>query len=105
MMKPERELAVKCLQSMGWQAKRVKHGKTPVWELRRPDTDGLWDLTKIRQDELSLRRVAHVALQYGDAPDLQKEIDDATKKWIEQRFYGTLLRAKRECEETKESEG
>ena len=92
-MRPDREMAVKAMQSLGWTAKRAKRGKTPVWEFSRPDTGGLWDLAIVRQDQLSMGWVAEKAMLYGDAPELISEINEAKQRWMQSRFRGLFSRA------------
>lgn len=92
-MKPDREMAVAAMQNMGWEAKRSKRGKTPVWEFRRPDTGGLWDLVTVRQDQLSMSWVAEKAMFYGDADELVAEVKIAKERWLRARFLGLHLRA------------
>ena len=92
-MKLDREMAVEAMQNLGWTAERKKRGKTPVWEFRRPDTGGLWDVVTIRQDALSMASVADYAIQYGDAPDLAREINAAKDRWLQSRFLGIFTRS------------
>lgn len=92
-MRPDREMAVKAFQNMGWTAKREKRGKTPVWKFSRADTGGLWDTFTVRQDCLSMHTVAEKAMQYGDADDLLREIMELKEKWLKSRFLGIYSRA------------
>ena len=92
-MSPDREMAVKAMQSLGWTAKRDKRGKTPVWEFQRPDTGGLWDVATVRQDQLSMSWVAEMAMSHGDAPELISEINEAKQRWMQSRFLGLISRA------------
>ena len=93
-MRPDRQMAIEAMQNMGWDAKRTKPGKNVIWEFRRPDTGGLWDLVKRNQDGLGMSWVAEIAMRYGDAPDLVDEITRAKEAWLQRRFLGIFTRAK-----------
>ena len=92
-MRPDREMAIHAMQNMGWTAKRTKPGKNIIWEFRRPDTGGLWDLVKRNQDRLGMEWVAEIAMIYGDAPELVREIAEAKERWLQSRFLGLFSRA------------
>lgn len=94
-MRPDREMAVKAFQNMGWRAKRKERGKHPVWTFSRPDTGGLWDTFTVRQDALSMHTVAEKAMLYDDAPELVMEIQKAKEAWLKSRFLGIYSRAAR----------
>lgn len=89
-MAPERRAIVAAMQRMGWTAERKRRGKTPVWEFRRSDTGGLWDVVTCRQDALSIAWVAETAMSYGDAPVLLADINAAKANWFAERFYQVL---------------
>jgi len=95
-VRPDRQMAIEAMQNMGWTAKRAtaKGGAGPMWEFRRPDTGGLWDLVKCRQANLSLTFVANTAMAYGDAPDLVVQIEQAKEDWLRQRFYAIFTAAR-----------
>jgi len=92
-MKLDREMAIEAMQNLGWTVIRGRNGKTPVWKFTRPDTGGLWDAITVRQDQLSMFWVSHMAMQYGDAPDLTAEINAAKDRWLNARFLGIFKRA------------
>ena len=92
-MRPDREMAIQAMQNLGWQAKRTKPSRHVVWEFKRADTGGLWDLVKCKQHDLSMRFVARIAQQYGDAPELVREIHDAEERWLKSHFFGLYQRA------------
>ncbi len=96
-MRPDREMAVSAFQNMGWTATRKKNGKTPVWEFKRPDTGGLWDVFTVRQDVLSMSVVADKAMQYGDAIELQKDIAAVKEEWLRNRFLGLFTTSKEQA--------
>lgn len=85
-------MAVQAMQNMGWTAKRLTDRKHPRWVFTRPDTGGLWDQVSIPQADISMARVVDVALQYGDAPELFKEISEAKERWLNSRFVGIFKR-------------
>jgi hypothetical protein len=87
-MSKEREMAVKAMQALGWTASRAKPSKTFIWQFTRPDTGGLHDVVKQRQDQLSMSWVASVATRYDDAPDLLEELGEVTQRWLRARFFG-----------------
>ena len=93
-MRPDRTIAIHAMQNMGWTANRIKMGKHPAWEFRRADTNGLFDVVKRRQSALGMAWVAEIAMQYGDAEDLCREISTAKERWIKSRFLGLMSRAK-----------
>ncbi|MEM1151939.1 MAG: hypothetical protein AAGI03_15555 [Pseudomonadota bacterium] len=92
-MRPDRELAIEAMRNLGWEATRTKPGKNVIWEFRRDDTGGVYDLIRRRQDQLSMGFVADTALRYGDAPDLANQITDAKEAWLKERFRGVYSRA------------
>lgn len=87
-MAPEREMAVRAMQNLGWTAKKNTDGKHPRWEFSRPDTGGLWDVCKCPQSSLSMMFVVDMALAYGDAPMLADHIKSAKEEWLRVRFLG-----------------
>ena len=91
-MRPDRKLAIEVMQAMGWEAKRTKPGKHVIWEFRRDDAGGWYGAIPRRQDQLSLSFAADIAMQYGDAPELAREIAEAKERWIKARFFGLLSR-------------
>ena len=97
-MRPDREMAIEAMRNLGWTAIRTKPGKSVIWEFRRPDTCGLWDVVKCRQDCLSMAFVADKAMEYGDAPELVEEISRAKESWLQSRFLGIFARATGEKE-------
>ena len=92
-MRPDREMAIRAMQNMGWTAERTKPGKSVVWRFTRPDTGGLWDVVSCKQADLSMAFVAGKAMQYGDAPELVREIQEAQERWLRNRFLGIYSRA------------
>lgn len=92
-MRPDRELAIKAMQSMGWTAQRIGTGKKASWRFMRPDTGGLWDRIDCKQVNLSMMWVAEMAMRYDDAPELFREIREAKERWIKSRFMGVYTRA------------
>lgn len=94
-MRPDRQMAVEAMQNMGWVATRktAKGGAGPMWEFRRPDTGGLWDVVRCRQANLSMAFVAETAMRYGDAPDLVAQIMAIKEEWLRERFRGIFARA------------
>lgn len=91
-MKMDREMAVEAMRNMGWTAKRLTDRKHPRWQFTRPDTCGLWDRVSIPQSNLSMHWVADVAMRYGDADELLREISEARERWLRQRFLGIFTR-------------
>ena len=92
-MKLDREMAVEAMRNMGWAAKRLTDRKHPRWQFERPDTGGLWDSVSVPQADLSMHWVVEIAMRYGDADDLVREISDARERWLRQRFLGIFKRA------------
>lgn len=97
-MRVDREMAISAMQNMGWTARRTKPGKSVIWEFTRPDTGGLWDKVKCNQADLSMAFVAGKAMQYGDAPELVREIQEAQERWLRSRFLGIYSRAQEAAE-------
>jgi hypothetical protein len=92
MMNTDRSMAVEAMQSLGWTATRAGSGRKIIWEFRRPDTGGLWDLVTCRQPNLSMQWVANTAMSYGDAEDLVREIRNCEDVWLQKRFAGIFQR-------------
>lgn len=92
-MRPDREMAIRAMENMGWRATRVGTGKNVFWRFQRPDTGGLWDRVDCKQTNLSMNWVADVAMRYDDAPDLVREIQEAKERWLKSRFFGIYSRA------------
>lgn len=92
-MRPDRQMAIDAMCNMGWRAERTKPGKTVIFEFRRHDTGGWYDVVRRRQDQLSMGWVADIAMRYGDADDLKTEVAKAKKEWLRQRFHAIFKRA------------
>lgn len=92
-LRPDREMAIKAMQAMGWTAQRIGSGKKVAWRFTRPDTGGLWDRVDCKQANLSMRWVTDVAMRYDDAPELVCEVAKAKERWIKQRFHWIYTRA------------
>lgn len=97
-MRIDREMAIMAMQNLGWQAKRSKPSRHPIWEFRRADVGGYWDLVRCKQDDLSMQFVARIAMQHGDAPELVQEMQEAEDRWLKSRFFGMYQRAAAEAE-------
>lgn len=87
-MKPERQMAVRAMQNLGWTAKKIPGGSHPRWEFSRPDTGGLWDVVRVTQADICMRWVARQAVKYNDALGLYAEILAAEDRWLRERFAG-----------------
>lgn len=101
-LRPDREMAIKAMQNMGWNAKRVGTGKKVFWQFDRPDTGGLWDRATCKQTNIGMHWVAEMAMRYGDAPELCRAIQEAKERWIKSRFMGLYTRAQIEKFEARE---
>ena len=92
-MKADREMAVEAMRDMGWTATREGSGKKVQWRFTRPDTGGFWDRVTCKQVNLSMAWVADIAMQYGDADELVREVLEAKERWLKARFLGIFTRA------------
>ena len=88
VMKPEREMAVRAMQNLGWTAERRSDRAKPHWRFTRADTGGLYDVWTCPQANLSMDLVADLAMRHGDADDLAAEIAAAKDRWLKERFAG-----------------
>jgi len=88
VMKPEREMAVRAMQILGWTAERRADRAKPHWRFTRPDTGGLRDVWTCPQASLSMSMVADLAMKHGDADGLAAEIAAAKDRWLKERFAG-----------------
>jgi len=96
----DRKMAIMAMQDMGWTALRIGSGKKVAWRFTRPDTGGLWDRIDCKQNNLSLGWVAEMAMRYGDAPELVREVAEVEELWIKQQFHGIYTRADAPAQET-----
>lgn len=80
-------MAVAALQKLGWEAERIKRGKTVFWKFKRPDTGGLWDVFEVSQKSLGVALVADKAMQYGDAPELVEEVQALYDDWFTKLMF------------------
>lgn len=87
-MKPERQLAVRAMQNMGWTAERRTDRRHPYWRFCLGGTNGWQDVATVPQSDLSMDWVARIAVQYGLAPDLAARLKAVTDEWARERFKG-----------------
>jgi hypothetical protein len=87
----ERRQVISAMRSLGWTATREDKPKgRHVWKFTRPDTGGLWDLIRVRQDVISWRWMRGHMLFNEDGQDFAEAVEGLWQTYFQARFRKSI---------------